>query len=214
MQIDGTGLTQLSRSKPDRNAKFAEYFYEPRYSPDGTHILVLRYDNSTEIENSETEDPNSAVIMSSNGSGLRVVTKGKPLGWADSGKAIFVDYQCIAKYELGSGKNRCIKAFDDLDLLGELYGTDTLAVDSNGWLGLITVTDSVGNPARILPFPTTMTVEAEDLKSIRPDLRPEAIATLPRDLKLQQVASDRSGSYLLLRYRAVTMEVLQVVKIK
>jgi Tol biopolymer transport system component len=74
VQLDGAGLLQLTTSKPaggNNTGTFAEYFYEPKYSPDGSEVLAWRYDGPAQTD--------SAVLMSSSGAGLRVLTSGKPL---------------------------------------------------------------------------------------------------------------------------------------
>lgn len=258
--LDGTGLKQLTHSDSEKPSgeRFPEYYYAPTYSPDGSEILVWKYDNSQDDENyvndetrgrvyehpekifpktaedyaqAELKELNSAVIMSADGSRMRVATKGKPLGWAASGKAIFVlreeqrtmqdpVVRHVLKYDLASGKTQSVNGLDDIlnDLennapLGKLQAEDTFAIDNNGSLGLVTVTDVATGPIRILPLPTTTTLEVDDLKALRPNLKPEVLSTVS-GLPLVEVSSDMSGSYLVLFYRGYIAEVLQVVKIK
>jgi len=213
VRLDGTGLTQLTHSKPaELNDKgeyatefagdYAEYFYTPKYSPDGSEILVWRDPGTTRTNPTEL-----AITISPDGSGIRVLTEGKPLGWAEMGKAIFIqtDQCAFCKYELGSRTIKPIRGFDEMDVLGKLRGKDTFAVDNHGWLTLVTVTDLAAGSSRILPLPTRMTPGAEDVGALPANV-------LPRGLELTEVTSDGSGSYLLLYYTS-DFEVLQVVKI-
>jgi len=125
VQSDGTGLKQLTRSKPIEGGRYAEYFYTPRYSPDGSQILVRQYDLAT-----KTEQPDLASVMLPDGSGLHVLTKGESLAWADAGKAIFIlNEQGVCKYDLASRKTQVVKGLDEVPVLGKLRGTDTFAVD-------------------------------------------------------------------------------------
>lgn len=199
VQSDGTGVKQLTRSKPIEGGRYAEYFYMPRYSPDGSQISVWQYDLAT-----KTEQPDLASVMSPDGSGLHVLTKGEPLAWADAGKAIFIlNEQGVCKYDLASRKTQVVKGLDEVPILGKLRGTDTIAVDSYGWLGLAKVTEAAAGPLRILPLSTTMRLEPVSGTS----------AAASEDLKLTEVNSDRSGSYLILLYKGDMLEVLQVVKV-
>ncbi len=133
-----------------------------------------------------------------------MLTKGEPLAWADAGKAIFIlNEQGVCKYDLASRKTQVVKGLDEVPILGKLRGTDTIAVDSYGWLGLAKVTEAAAGPLRILPLSTTMRLEPVSGTS----------AAASEDLKLTEVNSDRSGSYLILLYKGDMLEVLQVVKV-
>ncbi|MGD0073474.1 MAG: hypothetical protein ABSD31_03950 [Candidatus Binataceae bacterium] len=140
--LDGTGLLQLTHSKPAPNAdelgvqfagEFVEYFYKPRYSPDGSQILVWRHPGTTRT------DPNDqAIALSTDGSGRHTLTEGTPLGWAASGKAIFAvkgdkPDEVVLKYDLTSGKTQVVKGIENAPM-GKLRADDTFAVDNyGGW---------------------------------------------------------------------------------
>ncbi|MGD0072964.1 MAG: hypothetical protein ABSD31_01330 [Candidatus Binataceae bacterium] len=239
---DGTGLLQLTHSERARGpwpkpgegwgGAFTEYFGEPQYSPDGSRILVARGPGTT-----KTDPMDLAITISPDGSGRRTLTNGKPLGWAASGKAIFVLREeerpeglvrQVFKYDLASGKTQSVKGLDDIlnnlennTPLGKLLAQDTFVVDNWGWLGLVTVSDAATGPIRTLPLSMSMTLEVDDLKALYPDRKLEVLSANRRS-RLQGVSSDRSDSYLVLDYSGEMLddysggmaEVIQVVKIK
>jgi hypothetical protein len=223
VKLDGTDLKRLTHSAMGRDTRYANYYYMPRYSPDGSQILVWGEDRQKPGPDTsvDEEKPDSAVIMSPDGSHMRVVTEGKPLGWAASGKAIFVVREeereeglirYVVRCDLTSGKTQVVKGIEGAPL-GKLRADDTFAVDNYGWLGLVTVSAAATGPIRTLPLPTTAKLEVDDLKALRPNVKPEALSTFGA-LQLEEVSSDISGSYLVLVYRGDIAEVTQVVKIK
>jgi len=186
-----------------------EYFETPKYSVDGSKILMWRSFRTT-----STEDlTGQAMTISPDGSGQHKLTKGKPLGWAASGKAIFIikgeePETTVVKYDLASGATEVVKGLQKTPR-GKLRNEDAFAVDNYGWLGLVTVTDAVAGAMRTLPLPTALAPDAADLSGFRSGRQPPN-----GGFSLTQVSSDRSGSYLLLLYRGGLGELLQVVKIK
>jgi hypothetical protein len=74
-----------------------------------------------------------------------------------------------------------------------------------------------------LPLPTIITLAADELVALRqqtpsrvprPELDPQSLSAFQREVRLEEVSSDRSGAYLVLVYRGDIAEVIQVVKIK
>jgi len=190
VQVNGTDLRQLTHQSepvqlqsPEGGYAGGRFFYTPRYSPDGSQILVWQ---SSEV--SEGDQGDFAAVVSPSSSDVQVLTNGKPLGWAAGGKAIFVESdQCVCRYDLDSKTTKAVPGLRNASVLGILRGSDIFAVGSNGWLGLVTVADTTAGPPKII---------------------------LPLGTEITQVESDQSRSYLLLRYEAELLEVLQIVKLK
>jgi len=193
VRLDGTGLLQLTRAEPAQGESkegFSEYFYTPRYSPDGSQILAWRYDGILGTD--------SAVTMSSSGAGLRVLTSGQPLFWDNAGQAVFVARRqqqgTIYEYDLVSGATKPIQGLDERPL-GRLLDTNTFVVPQNGQLDLMTVEQATARSTQMLPLASTIPSDESNMT-------------------LVQVSSDQSDTYLLLRYENESREVLQIVRIR
>jgi len=204
IQVNGTGFRQLTHRSEPVQAQSAEggygggrFFHTPRYSPDGSQISVWQFS-----ETAEANQEDSFAVVSPDGSGFRVLGKGKPLFWADGGKAIFIAYEeGVYKYDIGSRTTTLVKHLYKDGLLGKSGRTNRFLVACvGGWLGLVTVSNMVAGPPRILP---TSLVLREN-------------APFGNDFKLEEVSSDSSGSHLLMRYLDKNgyprQEVLQVVR--
>jgi hypothetical protein len=103
---DGTGLKQLTESVPNPDTRqfnedlsftgrwspYQRYFGQPRYSPDGSRILLIIYDGL------DDKSPEKVAVMKADGSDLQILAEGRPCCWSADGKSIY--------YTQGDGLNR------------------------------------------------------------------------------------------------------------
>jgi Tol biopolymer transport system component len=87
--IDGKNLSKLTHSlaftdKPPgttRGASYQRYYYSPRYSPDGSRVL-LRIDD-------EVQEREFAAVMDADGSHLEMLAEGRACCWSADGKGVY-----------------------------------------------------------------------------------------------------------------------------
>ncbi len=187
MAVDGSDLRKLTRSLP-RGDGFAEYFYTPMYSPDGSRIIFRQYGNAAQSDSVE--------IMSSDGSSPRKVTSGRPLFWSTDGAAAFVSTRNgVYKFEIGTAVLTPVTNLEE-PVLGPLPGQDTFAVAHASGVLRVKIQDSSAQAVGALSLPRGVGSTQQNQTNIA----------------LSEVSVDPSGSYMLLRYESATSDLLEVVQ--
>ncbi len=190
--IENKEIVQLTHSvslQDEKKDGFAEYFYNPKYSPDGRRICAWRYDGVSHDD--------SVFVMLSDGHSQETLTSGRPLFWNQSGNAIFIDTQKgVLEYSIASGESMRIKI--EQPILGKLAGTDTFAVAGADGIQTLSLEGETPRPAGIFELPAQLWPV---------QLREE-------NLTLVEVVSDAKADRLLLRYEGESFELLEVVRVR
>jgi len=146
--IDGIDLRKLTESvfygdKPgnpaDPNNKeywvgaaYQRYYYSPRYSPDGSRILLQVHDVVGQIRD-------FTAVMNPDGSALQILAEGKPAGWSADGKAVYYTHKgLLTRMELETRAARSVSLppAEKRTPLGRMKGRDWFAFQlGNGRIG-------------------------------------------------------------------------------
>lgn len=155
---DGSGLVKLTESLPYTNkrgnpadptnkeywvgASYQRYYYSPRYSPDGSLILLHVYDVVGQSRD-------FTAIMKPDGSDLQILAEGQPLCWSADGKAVYYTNKgLLMRMDVASRATQTVPvpALENRAALGRMAGRDWLAFRlDNGRIGWYHV--GAGKPA-------------------------------------------------------------------
>jgi hypothetical protein len=152
---DGAGLRKLTQShhcserpeqQPDPDGYYSchhyqRYYFNPHYSPDGSHILVWVDD--------EVARKDLTAVMNVDGGNLEIVAEGRPLCWSADGKAVYYTSEAgLIRMDVESRVTQTVPlpALADRAALGRMAGRDWLAFQlDNGRIGWYNV--GAGKPA-------------------------------------------------------------------
>jgi hypothetical protein len=199
IKIDGTGLRRLTVSAlSGGNGRPLEYYYKPQYSPDGSQILTWHH-------NPSESQPDSADLVSSEGTRRLHVSDGRPLSWSADGNAIFIARNNdVVRINLLTGIGSAVFRLHE-PIFGRLPAEDVFAVaeDTNN-VGLATVQGASATAPAAVRLP------------IRKRRDGSAAAGDVKDLTLKSMHFDRAAKRLLLHYRDDfwTTHTLEVVDIQ
>jgi WD40-like Beta Propeller Repeat len=193
---DGTDVRQLTASSPKTGSDgyYSEYFYAPKYSPDGSQILISRYDHDPSSAQHE-----SAELISPDGSRRIRVADGRPLFWSATGNAIFVargvrDQEgkgtTVVKVDLVRGTSEPVFRLNE-PIFGKLPKEDVFAVAADdSTVGFATVQAASASAPAPAPFP------------VRKRSDGTAGTGRPDEWRLISMHFDRSAGRVLVYYKS------------
>jgi len=156
VDIDGQGLTKLTQSVayidkpgypigPKSNeywvgAAYQRYYGSPRYSPDGSRILLQVHDVVGQIRD-------FTAVMNPDGSDLQILAEGRPCCWSADGKAVYYHHKgFLTRMDLETRTTRTVPlpSLQDRTPIGRMAGREWLAFRLNngriGWFNFGTAT--------------------------------------------------------------------------
>jgi len=135
IQLDGSGLRQLTQAKPlaeeNNNSPYAEYFQSAKESSDGTKILVGVYDSTAEKVRVGLLDANNKQIS--------YLADGQPISWSsDSQEIYYTQDGGLRSVNLQTKESRVL-----MNLNGRILGAGEgeFAIDQNGTSALAALQD-------------------------------------------------------------------------
>jgi hypothetical protein len=192
VRTDGADLRQLTVSRLDGGMP-GEYFSNPKYSPDGSQILIWRY-----LPLKNGAQPESAELISPDGSRCIRVSDGRPLFWSTTGNAIFVARgvrdqdgkgTTVVKVDLVTGSSEPVFRLNE-PIFGKLPEEGVFAVADDSKVGFATVQDTSASAPAPAPFP------------VRKPSDGSAATGRLNELRLISMHFDRAAERVLLYYKS------------
>jgi hypothetical protein len=122
---------------------YQRYYYNPRYSPDGSRILVSVDD--------EVGARELTAVMRTDGGNLQVLAEGRPCCWSADGKAVYYTHKgLLTRMDLATRATRAVAlpAVEKRVPLGRMTGRDWFAFKvGNGRIGWYDVGTGAHAPA-------------------------------------------------------------------
>lgn len=160
--IDGKGLTKLTQSvrytdKPGYpigpksaeywvGATYQRYYYQARYSPDGSRILLF-------VRDVVGQDRDLTAVMDPDGRNLEILAGGRPCCWSADSKAVYYyhnDFLSRMDLETRTVRTVPLPLVDNKNPIGLMLGREWLAFKlDNGRIGWFNFETATPMPAFI-----------------------------------------------------------------
>ncbi|MFL6388937.1 MAG: TolB family protein [Terriglobales bacterium] len=195
IQLDGSGLRQLTQAKPlaeeNNNSPYAEYFQSAKESPDGMKILVGVYDSTAEKERVGLLDTNNKQVS--------YLADGQPISWSSDNQEIYYTQDgSLRSVNLQTKESRILTSLN-----GRIVGADQgeFAIDQNGTSALADLQDH-----SVSVHPWSVSLVAFVSQSQKNTSKATA-----EQLTLASVKWSKT-SRLVLNYQGDTMERIEVIE--
>ncbi len=166
VKVDGSGLARLLESLPftpgqnnsENGPYYAQYYYAPQCSPDGTKILIRVADSVQGID--------QVGVMGADGSGFQLLSQGTPLYWSTDGQSIFYTKAgAVRQLSLRTQASTTISGLDGR-ILGKWPDKDWFGVDTGTSINVVSVQASSATTVGAWNVPRVKTSATGELMTL------------------------------------------------